>query len=342
MKNNYFTLSKEQQVRILEQAAAIHALPKQAIEKDLWISAILQVLFTLPCADSIVFKGGTSISKVWRMVNRFSEDIDLAINRAMFNLGGDLTKKQVKKLRKASSLFVKENLYQQLTDAIKETTLDGLCEIEAQPDGVGDSTYPEPRIIYVRYQTVFEDKLDYIAPVIKIEAGSRSLLEPTSASRISSMVESALPTISTTIAEVDVITAVAEKTFLEKSFLLHELFSVNNNVTAKRRSRHIYDLHMMMEKGVAEKAIKDDELWKTIHHHRSTLTSMNGVDYTPDIRDHIQLVPPKESVEIWRADYDKMLGAMIYGSPPTFDELLESMQKLESLFKSRNISKNRS
>ncbi len=335
MKNSYFALSREQQVLVLEQAAAIHALSKQAIEKDLWVSAILQLLFTLPCADSIVFKGGTSISKVWGMINRFSEDIDLAIDRSMFNLEGDLTKKQVKKLRKVSSLFVKENLCQQLTDAIKETSLDGMCEIEAQPDGEGDNTYPEPRIIYVRYQTVFEDKLDYIAPVVKIEAGSRSLLEPTCAKRICSMVENALPTISTTIADVDVITAVAEKTFLEKSFLLHELFSVNNDVPAKRRSRHIYDLHIMMKNGIAEKAIKDDELWEIIHHHRSTLTSMNGVDYTPDIRDRIQLVPPEESVESWRADYDEMIGAMIYGNPPTFDELLESMQILESLFKDR-------
>ena len=110
---------------------------------------------------------------------------------------------------------------------------------------------------------------------------------------------------------------------------------MNNDVPAKRRSRHIYDLHMMMKNGIAEKAIKDDEPWEIIHHHRSTLTSMNGVDYTPDIRDRIQLVPPEESVESWRADYDEMIGAMIYGNPPTFDELLESMQILESLFKDR-------
>ena len=87
-----------------------------------------------------------------------------------------------------------------------------------------------------------------------------------------------------------------KKTFLEKAFLLHELFSVNSKVEARRRSRHIYDLHMMMKQGIADKAVPDDELWQTIHHHRSTLTSMSGVDYSMDIRKNIQLIPPKESL----------------------------------------------
>lgn len=335
MKNNYFELTQSQQNTVLEQAAAKLSLPKQAIEKDLWVTTILQLLFTLPCAESIVFKGGTSLSKVWGMINRFSEDIDLAIDRNIFELDGDLTKKQVKKLRKASSVFVRDELFRQLADAIKHSPLSGLCELEAQPDGEGDNTYPEPRSIFIKYKSVFEDKLDYIAPMVKIEAGSRSLLEPTNSAVIYSLIEQALPSIGTCIADVAVRTAIAEKTFLEKSFLLHELFSVNSVIPAKRRSRHIYDLHMMMQKGIADKAIHDDELWNTIHHHRSTLTSMYGVDYTPDIRDRIQLVPPTESTQSWKQDYDEMLGSMIFDNPPTFDEIIASMRMLEELFRNR-------
>ena len=79
-KNNYFELTTVQQRTILEQTAIKQGLPKQAIEKDLWVTAILHILFGLPCADSLVFKGGTSLSKVWRLIGRFSEDIDLAID----------------------------------------------------------------------------------------------------------------------------------------------------------------------------------------------------------------------------------------------------------------------
>ena len=332
-KNDYFKLTTTQQRMILEQAAIKKTLPKQAIEKDLWVTTILQIVFSLPCADNLVFKGGTSLSKVWGLINRFSEDIDLAIARSVFELDGELTKKQVKKLRKASSIFVRDELYSQLVEAINHTLLKDKCQIEAEPDGEGDNTYPEPRSIFVRYQSLFEDQLAYIPPVVKIEAGARSLLEPYDEAQLHSMVEESLPTISTTQADVAIKTAIAEKTFLEKAFLLHELFSVNKQVDAKRRSRHIYDLHMMMQKGIAEKAISNDELWQTILRHRSTLTSMQGVDYTADIRKNIKLIPPSESLANWRKDYEDMSSAMIYGEKPSFDELLERMNRLEKLFK---------
>lgn len=332
-KNNYFSLTTAQQRTILEQTAVKQSLPKQAIEKDLWVTTILQIVFSLPCANSLVFKGGTSLSKVWGLINRFSEDIDLAIDRAVFKMEGDLTKKQVKKLRKASSLFVRENLYHQLVEAVEQTPLKDLCQIEPEPDGKGDATYPEPRSIFIRYKSMLDDKLAYIPPVVKIEAGARSLLEPYEETKINSMVELSLPTITTTFADVKVKTALAEKTFLEKAFLLHELFSVNTDVEARRRSRHIYDLHMMMQQGIADKAISNDELWQTIYHHRSTLTSMHGVDYTPDIRCRIQLLPPPECRDDWRRDYEAMASAMIYGERPPFEKLIESMQELEVRFR---------
>ena len=332
-KNDYFALTTAQQRTILEQTAIKKALPKQAIEKDLWVTTILQIVFSLPCADNLVFKGGTSLSKVWGLIHRFSEDIDLAIDRNVFDLDGELTKKQVKKLRKASSLFVRDELCSQLMEAIDKTPLKDKCRIEAEPDGEGDATYPEPRSIFVRYQSVFDDQLTYIPPVVKIEAGARSLLEPYEEAQLHSMVEEALPTISTTLVDVAIKTAIAEKTFLEKAFLLHELFSVNKQVEARRRSRHIYDLHMMMQKGIVEKAVPKNKLWQTILHHRSTLTSMQGVDYTADIRKNIQLIPPSESLANWHKDYEDMSSAMIYGEKPSFEELLESMNRLEHLFK---------
>ena len=317
----------------MEQTAVKLGLPKQAIEKDLWVTAVLQIVFSLPCAKGLVFKGGTSLSKVWHLISRFSEDIDLAIDRSVFELDGDLTKKQVKKLRKASSIFIRDELCKQLVDAVNKSPLKDLCQIEPQPDGEGDATYPEPRSIYIRYKSVFENNLAYLPTVVKVEAGARSLLEPYEEAVITSMVEDSLPTISTTIADVKIKTAIAEKTFLEKAYLLHELFSVNKEVEAHRRTRHIYDLHMMMRQGVVEKAIPNNDLWQTIHHHRSTLTSMQGVDYSVDIRKDIRLVPPVECRDKWENDYNEMREAMIYGEDLSFEELLESMDRLEQLFK---------
>lgn len=332
-RNNYYELTPAQKRTILEQTAIKQSLPKQAIEKDLWVTTILQIVFGLPCADSLVFKGGTSLSKVWKLIKRFSEDIDLAIDRTMFNLEGDLTKKQVKKLRKASSIYVRDTFFQQIVDAVNRTSLKDMCQIEVQPDGEGDDTYPEPRVINIKYDSVFDDKLSYISPVVKIEAGARSLLEPSVNTKISSMVEKSFPSTNTTIADNFVKTAIAEKTFLEKAFLLHELFSVNDVVDANRRSRHIYDLHMMIEGGIAGSAIQNDDLWETIRKHRSMLTSMKGVDYSIEIRDDIKLVPPSGSIDNWWSDYEDMTDAMIYDNPPDFWQLVESMESLQKMFK---------
>lgn len=333
LKNNYFELTTAQQRTILEQTAIKQGLPKQAIEKDLWVTALLQIIFNMPCADNYVFKGGTSLSKVWGLINRFSEDIDLGINRSIFNYDGDISKNQLSKLRKKSSLYVRDELCSKLIDAVNQSPLKELCQIEPEPDSEGENPYNDPRSIFVSYESVFKDHLSYLPSIVRIEAGARTITEPYETATLGSMVEQAFPTINTTIATPLVKTAVAEKTFLEKAFLLHELFSVRKEIEAQRKSRHMYDLRMMMKKGIDKRALPNKKLWEAIRHSRSMLTPMQGVDYMADIQKNIQLIPPKESMRDWKKDFEEMSSAMIYGEKPAFEELLESMNWLELLFK---------
>ena len=329
--NNYFQLSKEQQQMVLTQAANKTGLPVQAVEKDLWVTVVLQIVFSLPIANRLVFKGGTSLSKVWKVIRRFSEDIDLAIDPSIWGFEGDLTKKQIKRLRKASSIFVRDELCLSLKGVVSETGMEKWLQVEADPDGEGDGTYPEPRMIHVRYKSLFNENLPYLHSEVKLEVGARSLLEPTAKAAVTSVIEDVLP-ISTTIKQVMIPTALAEKTFLEKAFLLHELFSAQSSREANRKSRHLYDLAQIMNTDIASRAIADDDLWNTIHHHRELFTSMSGVDYTPDIRKRIRLLPPDDVIDDWRSDYKDMQSSMIYGEKPTFTELMKKMRELENLF----------
>lgn len=329
--NNYFQLSKEQQQMVLTQAANKTGLPVQAVEKDLWVTVALQMVFTLPVANHLVFKGGTSLSKVWKVIHRFSEDIDLAIDPSIWGFEGDLTKKQIKQLRKASSLFVRDELCQSLKEAVTEAGMEKWLQVEADPDGEDDETYPEPRVIHIRYKSLFDEDLPYLHSEVKLEVGARSLLEPTADAAVTSVLEDALP-ISTTVRQVMIPTALAEKTFLEKAFLLHELFSSQTSREANRKSRHLYDLAQMMSTDIAARAIANDELWNTIHHHRELFTSMSGVDYTPDIRKQIRLLPPDDVIDDWRNDYKDMQSSMIYGEKPIFEELMRKMEELENRF----------
>jgi hypothetical protein len=337
--NDFFKLTEEQRKLVIEQASAkVNDLYPQIVEKDLWVTTILELIFSLPFADKLVFKGGTSLSKIWNAIERFSEDIDLAVNRDLFDLQGDLTVKQIKKLRKQSSLFVKETFCMELQKAVEKHNLQNLCNIEPQPDGEGDKTYPEPRKIFIRYQSLF-DTLPYVRTEIVLEISARSLIEPTAKSGIKSMISENLP-IETSLANSQIITAVPEKTFIEKTFLLHEIFTCGGRMLANRKSRHLYDLEKMMDKDFAVKAISNDILWDTIHHHRKKFTHINGVDYSQDIRSKISLTPPEQVINDWKQDYEAMQNTMIYGNSLTFDELVNRIKQLEGRIRRTNKSVN--
>lgn len=321
--NNFYLLSDDVKKTVLEQIAIKQGLPKQIIEKDLWVSTLLEIIFTLPFSDKLVFKGGTSLSKVWGLISRFSEDIDIAIDRSLFGFDGDLTIRKIKKLRKESSLFVNNDFCIALNNAIFQYGLGDYLVVEPQANGEGDKTYPEPRQVFIKYKSLFDTELSYIQPQIILEIGARSLFEPTEKSFIQSMITASYPSVETSVIKTAITTAVAAKTFLEKAFLLHELFTTDICSRAERKSRHLYDLERMMDMDFAVNAIKNDDLWTTIHHHREIFTRIKDVDYTGDIRNIIVLTPPAKYYQIWASDYANMQSSMIYEDSISFDKLLE-------------------
>ncbi len=329
--NNFLAFAKERQITIIEQTSRRTNLAPQVVEKDLWVTAILQIVFSLPFADMLIFKGGTSLSKVWNIIERFSEDIDLTIDRQYFGLDGDLTKKQLKNLRKQSSLFVKQEFCNALQNAIKQQALNNYCVVEAEPDGEGDTTYPEPRKIFIRYQSLF-DEMSYMLSEIVLEIGARSLIEPTAKGHVRSMVSENFD-IDTSLVDSDIITTVPKKTFLEKIFLLHEIFNGNGSMKADRKSRHLYDLVKMMDEDFAVKAVSDHELWSAIQHHRSVFTSVGGIDYGSNIRNNLNIIPPRSVFNEWQQDYETMQQTMIYGASLSFDKLVERLGELENRFR---------
>jgi len=104
--NGWLKLSKKRRIEILEQVNNRLGLPVQAIEKDWWVTMVLKAVFSSRFSEHFVFKGGTSLSKAYHLIDRFSEDIDLAIDRKFLGFDGDLSATQIKKLRKASGTFI--------------------------------------------------------------------------------------------------------------------------------------------------------------------------------------------------------------------------------------------
>jgi len=298
-------------------------LPAFAAEKDWWVVQTLAILFEHKIGEHLVFKGGTSLSKAWSLIERFSEDIDLAVDRTFYGFEGELGKGKRDKLRKTAKTYVTETLFPDLKNAFNSKGLTGvnleLSEIK--------SSDQDPVIINVNYPNVIPSP-GYIQPRVQIEIGCRSLHEPYENRPIVSLVDAQYPKAPFAQQPVTIPTVLVERTFLEKIFLLHEEYQrPKEKSRVSRLSRHLYDIYQIAKTGYANKALQDRELYETIVKHRNSLTRLSGVDYNLHNPQSINLLPSEEVLSEWKKDYKTMQEQMIYGDSPAFQTLISSLKE---------------
>lgn len=326
MNTAWLKIPKERRIEILNQASNISGLPAIAIEKDWWVTLGLKASFDLNYSLSLVFKGGTSLSKVWNLIERFSEDIDLAIDRKFFGFEGNISKSQIKNLRKISCEFISIKLLEDLTNKFTEWKAIDECKLNAQP--VIDSD-KDPQVIEIHYNSVF-DKSDYLPQRVLIEVSSRSLIEPSESKEINSIISVAFPTQAFATEAFSISTVLPQRTFLEKIFLLHEEFSQDSSkIRIDRLSRHLYDLEKLMDTEHGKTALSDTELYKGIVTHREKFNPLRGLDYSNHVPGKIKIIPPEMVIKEWEKDYQAMTQNMIYGDTLNFDNLIKRIQKLQ-------------
>ncbi len=320
---NWLNLSKYKQQELFKQLSVKTGIQPQAIEKDAWVTLVLRIIFSSQTSEYLVFKGGTSLSKAYKLIQRFSEDIDLAINREYLGFQGELTKGQIRKLRRKSHDFVSNEMLNSLIKEFEKQNIDKqLFKIEVKNTKISDQ---DPEIVEIIYQSVFEE-LPYIEQKVLVEIGARSLLEPSENKEIKSIIDenytnskfSELPFIVKTIRP--------EKTFLEKLILLHEEFSKpSEKVRYHRMSRHLYDIGEIITTEFGIRAITDKELFKEIISHRKLFTPIKSVNYEKLEIDNLKIIPPKEFFNKYKNDYIEMQENMIYGDSMTFKSLIDKI-----------------
>lgn len=327
MNTNWLTLSKERRVEILNQATELTGLPAIAIEKDWWVTLCLNASFSFPYSNQLVFKGGTSLSKGWDLIERFSEDIDLAINRKFFGFEGDISRTQIRKLRKQSCEFISTEFLKGLTKRLTDWGAIAECELFAQPVKDADK---DPQVIEIHYNSVV-DTSEYLPQRVLIEISSRSLMEPTEKRNINSILSVNFPKLDFAADAYSVPTVLPQRTFLEKIFLLHEEFSKEpEKIRINRLSRHLYDLVRLLdtEHGIA--ALQDTELYNNIIAHRAKFNPLRGLDYANHTPDKIKIIPPESVIKEYENDYSEMTKFMIYGEVLTFDRLIKKVSELQT------------
>lgn len=316
----FYQLSEEEKAKIFNQVSVRTGLPAFAIEKDWWVVQTLRIIFEMDLAPHLVFKGGTSLSKAWGLIDRFSEDVDLALDKAVLGIDEVQTKKQVKKLRSKSKHFIKDIFLPTVKEGFAKAGVDDV-EIKI-PEGLEND--PLSIEIYYPYVTRYSK---YINPRVLVEIGSRALKDPFSERTISSFVAEQFPKQDFTDKPFTIAAASPEKTFLEKIFLLHEEFQ-KDEIRTDRLSRHFYDIEKMMDTPYAETALSDHELYQTIVQHRNLLFSVSTVDYNLHQPQTINLIPPDNLLKEWEKDYNELSESMIYGDKLSWEKLLGRIREL--------------
>ncbi len=326
MNTNWLTLPTKRRIEILNQATELTGLPAMAVEKDWWVTLALNASFSLPCSKSIVFKGGTSLSKGWNLIERFSEDIDLALDRKFFGFDGDMSKTQIKNLRKQSCEFISTTFLCDLTKILTEWKAIDECKLFAQP--VKDSD-KDPQVIEIHYNSVI-DTSEYLPQRVLIEVSSRSLMEPIEKRKINSILSDNFSQQSFATDHFVIATVLPQRTFLEKIFLLHEEFSQDKEkIRIDRLSRHLYDLEKLMDTEHGIEALKNSALYNSIVAHREKFNPLRGLAYANHIPGKISIIPPDEVLKNYERDYEAMTSFMIYGEPLKFNHLMKRMLELQ-------------
>jgi hypothetical protein len=298
-----------------------------AVEKDWWVSRTLDIIFQLDIAKHIVFKGGTSLSKAWGLIDRFSEDIDLAIDQEFFmSPTNNWSKKERTQLRKIAGKYSTDHFFLDIEKSFINQGYEGL-KFQVIETTESDK---DPRILKIFYPALIAQNGNYMEPFVQVELSCRSLREPFSDRKIESLIDTHFSGKDFAMESFMVPTVNPERTFLEKLFLLHEEF---HRPVEKRRvnrlSRHLYDVYQLAQVGINELAFQDKSLYQTIVAHRYVFSKIAGVDYNMHHPKTLDPIPPKAIIASWEQDYDRMVESMIYEKyPPTFSQLIETLEQL--------------
>jgi len=315
---------------------------EQNIEKDFWVCWTLDALFNGAQAGGprLLFKGGTSLSKAFGLIARFSEDIDITIFRddlgqsasatELEALSGKKRRARLDAIKAASQAHVagplREELAGHLDDALGAA---GLPRQGAQVEL--DSEDPDQQSLLVRYPQVTAAAEGYIRPAVKIEAGAKSALDPNRATTIRPYIADDVVGMDLDVA--NVITVVPERTFWDKVVILHGLrqwFEMRGTLRAggQRVSRHYYDLYRLLESDAGRRAANDGDLALDCVGHARMFFNSHDLHLETAAPGSFTLSPSHKMATELARDYAAMAG-MIFGEVPAFEAVLARIARFE-------------
>jgi len=309
------------------------------IEKDFWVCWILKRLFELPNPPaSLVFKGGTSLSKVWGVIDRFSEDVDLSFNRSDLGFGGDADpahatstnkrERQLNQLSAACTAMIRDQFAPRLAEAVsvalgKEAGESWRLDIDAD----------DAQSVLFHYPTKVPrgvgDEAPYLRPLVKLELGARSEHWPSEKADITPFAAEDFPkAFRSPSCKVNVVSA--ERTFWEKATILHSWCHAGGDRPLRdRQSRHFYDVYKLSTTSIGNKALDDLDLLRSVAKHKSIFFASAWARYDEAIPGTLRLVPPTFRLPELERDYTFMRNEMIFADAPRLEDIMLALREIE-------------
>lgn len=307
---------------MIVEAARRTGYTTSVIEKDFWVVWVLSRLFSSDLlAPNILFKGGTSLSKVFGVIDRFSEDIDLILDWNELVVEDPMAERSKTKqdaYNKAVPLLSREYIVNTFLPEVKNV-LDGVCYASIENGA--------PDVINIQYPSSFEN--EYLRPEIRLEIGPLAQWIPNARYEISSYAAGAFPDLFED-PNCFVHAIKAERTFWEKATILHhEAHRPEGTPVPARYSRHYYDLYLMAQTDIRAIALGDLELLDRVVIFKKRFYPRGWAQYDLAKPGSLKLVPPDRILNAMRKDYAAMQ-EMIFGRRPTFSEIIEGLRRLET------------
>ena len=315
---------------VITNTAIRKNLSPAIIEKDLLVCAILNYLFTeCPWKDNLAFKGGTSLSKAFNLIERFSEDIDLILD---WRIVGYETKEPLAERSNTKQDALNKEFDVKTEEFLKSTFIPKHKEdLKSLINRSLDISYENETII-IGYGNDYAD--ESILHVIRLEIGAKAAWTPTEAVTIRPYIAEVYPE-QFGNASVSVRTTTPERTFWEKATILHHEANRPDDLPVPPRfSRHYYDVYRMAKLGILDRALEQSDLLEQVADFKAKFYPRKWAQYDLARIGTLKLVPSEIHKEALKRDYAKM-ASMIYGERPDFDELMAEIAKIESKINSK-------
>lgn len=324
----YLRLPRQEQARILLAVADRTGTPADVLEKDVWLCWVLRELFSIRSGVRMSFKGGTSLSKVFGVIQRFSEDIDITLDyrdlmpdaatEPLSQLSRSALKRYSEQLKSAASAHVSEMVAPQLERAFSEIT-DGEGSVEV--DVLGET-------INLNYPRAIERYSTYLKANILLEFGGRNATEPNGPHLVETILARHVTDLELPKATVAVLAP--ERTFWEKATLIHAACNREGDTSPARLSRHWYDLYMLLGTEIGIRALKDRALLEDVVLHKHAFYYAGHARYKNCLDGMFRLTPSPPFMAALERDLMAMNETQMFEVlPPSLSGILERLSEVE-------------